>query len=86
MAFLGAALTSALAQSLPPCEVLVIDDGSDTEQAAEIVAIVAEFDQVKLTRLERNGGVSAARDYGVDLATGDYLLFLDDDDLLEEHF
>ncbi len=86
VAFLRAALTSALAQSLPPCEVLVIDDGSDTEQAAEIAAIVAEFDQVKLTRLERNAGVSAARNYGVDLATGDYLLFLDDDDLLEEHF
>jgi glycosyltransferase involved in cell wall biosynthesis len=51
VAFLRAALTSALAQSLPPCEVLVIDDGSDTEQAAEIAAIVAEFDQVKLTRL-----------------------------------
>ena len=86
VAFLRAALTSALAQSLPPCEVLVIDDGSDTEQAAEIAAIVAEFDQVKLTRLERNGGVSAARNYGVGLATGDYLLFLDDDDLLEAYF
>ncbi|MEQ8583493.1 MAG: glycosyltransferase family A protein [Marinoscillum sp.] len=85
VAFLKAALTSACAQVLAPYEILVIDDGSDKAKAAEIAAIVAGFDYTKLIRLDKNGGVSAARNRGVEVATGDYLLFLDDDDWLDEH-
>jgi len=75
---LGEAIQSALAQSHAGCEVIVVDDGSTDETAA----LVARFgDAVRYLRQE-NAGVAAARNRGAGVATGDYLHFLDSDDML----
>lgn len=74
--YIAAAIQSALAQSLPPDEIIVVDDGStdDTDR------IVAHFDGVvKLVR-QKNLGPSAARNAGAALARGDLLAFFDADD------
>jgi len=74
-AFLREALHHALHQELPPHEIIVIDDG---EGAAAVCRAVSPAITVLGNR--RQGPV-AARNLGVSHATGDYIAFLDDDDL-----
>lgn len=70
------ALESVMAQSRPPTEVVVVDDGS-TDGTAELVA-----DRFPTTRLIRqaNRGVSAARNRGIEAAAGEWIALLDSDD------
>ncbi|RYD46435.1 MAG: glycosyltransferase family 2 protein [Verrucomicrobiaceae bacterium] len=70
------AVESVLAQSAPPFEVIVIDDGSkdDTEQVLAPV-----MDRIRYIKTE-NRGVSAARNRGIMEAKGEWIAFLDSDD------
>jgi glycosyltransferase involved in cell wall biosynthesis len=75
------ALQSIFDQSLKADEIIVIDDGSTDQTAAKVGA----FDpQIRCTRWE-NAGAAAARNQGIRLAKGDYLAFLDADDLWLPH-
>jgi glycosyltransferase involved in cell wall biosynthesis len=71
------AVRSALAQTLDDLEILVVDDASDVDPA--VVAGVAP--NVRVLRQQRWQGVSAARNRGVREARGEWVAFLDDDDL-----
>ena len=75
--FLPFSIRSALMQTLPAHEVIVINDGSsdDTEQ------IVSAYPSVRYA-YQQNKGVAAARNLGASIAQGEYLLFLDADDQL----
>jgi glycosyltransferase involved in cell wall biosynthesis len=75
-AFVGRAIDSALNQHHPQ-QIVVIDDGS-TDDTARLVA--AYGDAVELIR-QPNGGVSSARNRGIDVARGDFIAFLDADDV-----
>lgn len=70
------ALASAFAQTHPPLEVIVVDDGSD-DGTAELVE--QRFPAVRLVR-QANQGPAAARNRAVALAQGDWVAFLDADD------
>jgi Glycosyl transferase family 2 len=73
---IGEALDSALAQTLPPLEVIVCDDGStdDLERALEPYR-----KEIVITR-KRNGGESSAKNAAARLASGDFIAILDADD------
>jgi GalNAc5-diNAcBac-PP-undecaprenol beta-1,3-glucosyltransferase len=76
--FLETAIKSALAQTYPVLEVIVIDDCSPTDLAP----VVADFDGVvQYERLKANSGANVARNRGISLAAGDLVAFLDDDDI-----
>jgi len=75
--FVPVAVASALAQSVAVHEVIVVDDGSTDDPAAALVAI--DDPRLRVVRIE-NRGVAHARNLGAQLASGEYLAFLDADD------
>ncbi|HWJ11022.1 MAG TPA: glycosyltransferase [Nocardioides sp.] len=80
---LGPCLESILGQPVPDLEVVVIDDGS-TDDSADVAAQWAAKDpRVVLVRQE-NGGVSRARNVGIERCTGDLVTFVDPDDTLPD--
>ncbi len=77
------------AQSYPPSEVLFVDDGSDDDTPSILGAICGERESWRMIRQE-NAGPAAARNLAVGAATGDLLVFFDDDCVphsrfIEEH-
>ena len=79
--FLPAALDSVLCQKGVDLEVLAVDDGSPDRCGAILDRYAAEDCRV-LPLHKENGGLSSARNFGLDRATGDAVFFLDGDDLL----
>jgi len=76
-----ASIDSVLVQTFPDWELLVIDDASQ-DGTVEMIKKLAENDQrVVLHVNEKNSGVSQSRNKGIDLASGEWLAFLDSDDL-----
>jgi len=77
--FVADAIDSALAQTYPAVEVVVVDDAS-TDGSWEVVS--GYGDRVRALRLPVNGGAPHARNRGAELAGGEWLMFLDADDFI----
>lgn len=75
--FIETAIRSVLAQEYKTIETIVVDDGSNDNTAS----LVSSFPGIKYIYQE-NKGLSAARNTGLDKATGEYICFLDADDWL----
>ncbi|NLV49506.1 MAG: glycosyltransferase family 2 protein [Clostridiales bacterium] len=81
-AYIGRCLDSVLAQTFADFEVIAIDDGSTDDTAGIITSYAEKDERVRLLRRE-NGGVSAARNSGLEKARGELIAFADADDWLE---
>ncbi|HBJ37783.1 MAG TPA: hypothetical protein DDZ51_24110 [Planctomycetaceae bacterium] len=74
---LGRAIKSALNQSMPPDEVIVVDDGSSDKSAM----VARTFGERVRVIQQANAGAAAARNRGIEVAVGEWIAFLDSDDL-----
>jgi O-antigen biosynthesis protein len=82
--WLHEAVDSVLAQVYENWELLLVDDGSTaTDLLGALPALAARDRRIHLVRLERHQGISAALNKGLDVAEGQWLTFLDHDDVLE---
>ncbi len=75
-------IDSVLSQSHPLYEVIIVNDNSSSDHVKNMNLIATSNSRIHLYHMSKNKGVSAARNYGLQKAKGDYILFLDDDDLL----
>lgn len=78
--YLAQAIESALAQSFPPSEIIIIDDGS-TDGTPGVIEAYQRKGAVISRRVEPNAGVANAMNLGLSLASGDWIAFLDHDDI-----
>lgn len=83
-AHLKACVDSLLAQSCLSLEIILIDDGS-TDGSGQICEAYAKKDGRVRVIHQKNRGVSAARNAGIDAAAGEYLIFVDSDDFVHQN-
>lgn len=81
--YISVCLESLRAQKRPVVEMIFIDDGSKDATGAILDSFAKEEPRAKVVHIP-NGGVSAARNRGLSMATGRYIAFVDADDALEE--
>lgn len=82
--YLRECLDSICNQGFANWEIVAVDDGSVDESPAILDEFAAADNRVRVIH-KKNGGVSAARNDGLAAAVGDYVLFVDSDDWLEEN-
>jgi glycosyltransferase involved in cell wall biosynthesis len=80
--YLPACLDSVVSQTFADFECLVVDDCSTDKSAAVISGYAARDNRIKLYKTPKNSGVGAVRNLGLDTARGEYIMFLDSDDVL----
>ncbi|SDU77140.1 Glycosyl transferase family 2 [Jiangella alkaliphila] len=80
-----AAIDSVVAQTYRNWQLIVVDDGS-TDGTAEAIEPLLADERIELVRRERAGGVSAARNAGLAQARGDYVAYLDSDNVWTPDF
>ena len=81
--YLERSILSVLHQSYTDYELMCVDDGS-ADSSAQILSTFSDNAKIKILKHECNKGLFCARKTGVQNATGDYVLFLDSDDWLEQ--
>lgn len=79
--YLAACMDSVLAQTMPDFEAILIDDGSKDDTLA-IARAIAEKDARVKVLAQANGGVSSARNVGLEHCSGEWITFVDSDDLI----
>ena len=82
--YVGKCLESVTNQTLKDIEVICVDDGTKDNSCAVVEAYMKEDDRIKLVHKE-NGGLSSARNYGLQYATGEYIWWIDSDDYIEKN-
>lgn len=81
--YLNRCIESVIAQEMTDYEIIMIDDGSSAECAARCDAYAARYPQIRLIHQE-NQGLSGARNTGLKAVRGEWILFLDADDWIDE--
>ena len=78
---LRTAVESILSQQVPGLEIIIVNDGS-TDATDKICHALASENQCIHVITQKNAGICAARNRGLEAASGEFLTFCDDDDLL----
>lgn len=80
--YINACVDSILSDSYPNKEIIVVDDGS-TDQTAKLLRPYSDAGKIKLIE-KSNGGLSETRNTGIKNASGEYITFIDSDDVIEK--
>ncbi len=81
--YLKKCISSITEQTLKNIEIIIIDDGSGRETFEAVEAAAGTDDRIRTFHKE-NGGVSSARNKGLDAAEGEYICFMDSDDWMDK--
>ena len=84
-AYIERCLKSVIKQTYNHFECILVDDASPDDSIAKCEQMIADYDgpiQFRILHHEHNRGLSAARNTGTDAATGDYILYVDSDDII----
>lgn len=84
-AYLEDCIRSLMEQDYKNLEIIPVDDGSPDDCGAILDRLAAEDSRVKPIH-KQNGGAASARNVGIDAATGEYICFVDSDDLVETNY
>lgn len=84
--FIGDAIASIKAQTLTDWECIIIDDASTDNSVEVFRQLIGDDDRFKLIVNPEPRGISTSRNIGLNLATGEYVSFLDSDDCYAEYF
>lgn len=82
--YVSACVKSCLTQSLRDIELIFVDDGSKDDSLAVLKELALGDDRLKVFS-RQNGGASAARNFGLSQATGEFVFFIDSDDYIPRH-
>ena len=78
-------IESLIIQKYKNIEIILVDDGS-TDNSADIIDDFAQFDHRIIVLHKKNQGVSAARNSGIEIASGEYIMFVDGDDWVSDEY
>lgn len=81
--YLEKCLTSLLNQTLKDIEIIVVNDGSTDDTQKIIDRFSSEYENIKAF-IKPNGGLSDARNFGLNYVSGEYISFIDSDDYIRE--
>lgn len=84
-AYLEDCIRSLMEQDYENLEIIPVDDGSPDDCGAILDRLAAEDARVKPIH-KQNGGAASARNVGIDAATGEFICFVDSDDLVEQSY
>ncbi|MFR4697621.1 MAG: glycosyltransferase family 2 protein [Streptococcus salivarius] len=84
-AYLKQCLETIVNQTYPNLEIILVNDGSPDNSEEICKEFFKRDSRIRYVR-QVNGGLSAARNTGIDLATGDYITFVDPDDWVTEDY
>lgn len=82
--YLSYCLESIIKQTVKDIEIICVNDGS-TDNSLSILTEFAKIDDRIQIVNKANGGLSSARNIGLDVANGEYILFVDSDDMIKEN-
>lgn len=83
--YLGECVDSVLSQTYEKFELILVDDGSPDNSGRLCDEYAEKDERIKVIHKE-NGGVSSARNTGIDDAKGEYLTFVDSDDIIDKQY
>lgn len=83
--YLGECVDSILGQTYENFELILVDDGSSDNSGKICDEYAAKHERIKVIHKE-NGGVSSARNTGLDNAKGEYITFVDSDDTIDKQY
>ena len=82
--YLSRCLTSLVNQTMKEIEVICVNDGSPDQSQKIIDQFVADYPETVVSVVKQNGGLADARNFGLNYAKGEYVLFIDSDDWVTE--
>ena len=83
--YLNKCVDSIINQTYQNLEIILVNDGSPDNCGSICEEYALKDQRIKLINKE-NGGLSDARNFGLDIATGDYICFIDSDDYIDNYY